>query len=103
KSAPVASLLALLATASLSLAKSCNGDECVAYFHGSNCQSSGYISDYVPTCDGNCFQYSSFDSILIDGNGILGTDCHAYSDSNCQNELADSGNVADDMKCYYNC
>ncbi|KAJ7437407.1 hypothetical protein FB451DRAFT_1061000, partial [Mycena latifolia] len=71
------------------------------------------ITDYVPTCAGNCYQYSSFDSILVSGNGILGTDCHAYSDVNCQQQIADSGNVVEDrclnaqgaqsMKCYYNC
>ncbi|KAF7369542.1 hypothetical protein MVEN_00284100 [Mycena venus] len=105
--------LSLVAAASLTSAKSCNADECVSYFHGGDCQSGGYISDYVPTCGGNCFQYSSFDSILVEGNGILGTDCHAYSDSNCENELVDSGNVvtsvcvnsqgANSMRCFYNC
>ncbi|KAJ6544641.1 hypothetical protein DFH09DRAFT_1367820 [Mycena vulgaris] len=61
-------LLSLIAFASLASAKSCNADECVSYFHGGDCQSGGYISDCVPTCGGNCFQYSSFDSIIVEGN-----------------------------------
>ncbi|KAJ7495499.1 hypothetical protein FB451DRAFT_1360258 [Mycena latifolia] len=113
KFAHTSALLAIISGAALTAAKSCSADECVSYFHGSDCQNANYISDYVPTCGGNCFQYNSFDSILVEGNGILGTDCHAYSDANCQNELADSGNTvesrclnaqgAQSMKCYYNC
>jgi hypothetical protein len=55
----------------------------------------------------------TFDSILVEGNGILGTDCHAYSDPNSENELVDSGNIvtsvcvnswgAQSMRCFYNC
>ncbi|KAJ7175155.1 hypothetical protein C8R43DRAFT_1119173 [Mycena crocata] len=113
KFAYTTTLLPIVFGAALVSAKSCNADECVSYFHGSDCGSNGAISDYVPTCGGNCFQYSSFDSILVEGNGIIGTDCHAYSDPNCQNELADSGNIvssrclnaqgAQSMKCFYNC
>ncbi|KAF7342479.1 hypothetical protein MVEN_01837400 [Mycena venus] len=91
------------------------GGECVTYFHGSDCDSANYIGDYVPTCGGNCFQYSSFDSLDVNGNDIFGTDCHVYSDSNCQNQIADTGNIvsfagkcvntqgAQSMKCYYGC
>ncbi|KAJ7857089.1 hypothetical protein B0H14DRAFT_2352354 [Mycena olivaceomarginata] len=109
----LAALFSLAAGASIASAKLCNADECVSYFHGGDCQSGGYISDYVPTCGSNCFQYSSFDSILVEGNGILGTDCHAYLDPNCENELVDSGNIvtsvfvnsqgAQSMRCFYNC
>ncbi|KAF7322055.1 hypothetical protein MKEN_00728500 [Mycena kentingensis (nom. inval.)] len=94
-------------------AKSCNADECVSYYHGANCQNTGFISNFVPTCGGNCFQFDSFDSLLVEGNGILGTDCHAYSDANCESEIEDSGNIvssrcvntqgAKSMKCFYNC
>ncbi|KAJ7458175.1 hypothetical protein FB451DRAFT_1406485 [Mycena latifolia] len=106
-------LLSVALGAARTSAKACSGEECVSYFHGANCQATNYISDYVPTCAGNCFQYNSFDSLYLTGNSILGTDCHAYSDSNCQNQIADSGNIvhqgclnspgAKSMKCYYNC
>ncbi|KAJ7477934.1 hypothetical protein B0H11DRAFT_1726180, partial [Mycena galericulata] len=69
---------------------------------------------YVPTCAGNCFQYSSFNSLYIQGLDIFaGMDCHAYSDYNCQDEIVDSGNIdggacvntpgAQSMICYFDC
>lgn len=95
KPARAAALLSIVFAPALSTAKSCNGEEveCVTYFHGSDCQEANTIADYVPTCDRNCFQFSSFDSIRVAGNAIFGTDCHAYSDPNCQNEIGDSGNT----------
>ncbi|KAJ6534102.1 hypothetical protein B0H19DRAFT_964644 [Mycena capillaripes] len=112
----------LLATALLSvicstLGKPCNqgGGECVAYFNGANCQSTNFINDFVPTCAGNCFQFDSFSSLSVVGNGIFGTDCHVYSDINCQHQIADTGNDvfgppkcvnvpgAKSMKCFYHC
>ncbi|KAF8190269.1 hypothetical protein K438DRAFT_1592426 [Mycena galopus ATCC 62051] len=110
-------LIALISSASFTSAKVCSGllGECVVYYHGANCEDSGFISDYVPTCKGNCFQYSSFDSVNVNGNGLFGTDCHMYSDANCENEIANTGNNvavlgtctnsqgAQSMKCYYNC
>ncbi|KAJ7046296.1 hypothetical protein C8F04DRAFT_1063908 [Mycena alexandri] len=96
-------------------AKSCDAaGECVAFFHGSDCQANNLISDYVPTCEGNCFQFSSFDSLSVKGSFFLGTDCHIYSDINCQNQITNTGNVntgpdcsntagAQSMICYYDC
>lgn len=87
--------------------------ECVTYYSGEDC--SGPLGSYVPDCTGNCFQYSSFSSLHTVGRTILpaGTDCVIYSDSNCQNEIADTGNhiptectsfsEAQSMQCYFNC
>lgn len=89
------------------------GGECVTYYSGQNCQNPE--GSYVPTCKGNCFQYSSFSSLFTSGRTITGTgtDCAVYSDSNCQNKIADTGNhvsnqctsfsTANSMKCYFNC
>lgn len=32
-------------------------DECVSYFSDSNCAT--YTGSYIPTCEGNCFKYTS--------------------------------------------
>ncbi|PTU22035.1 hypothetical protein P175DRAFT_0500890 [Aspergillus ochraceoroseus IBT 24754] len=94
---------------------SCAGGkgECVTYYGGANCDSP--LGSFKPTCQGNCFQYSSFSSVRAIGSTIppLGTACTVYSDSNCQNEIADMKNSitsqcasfgqAQSMKCYYNC
>ncbi|KAJ7347479.1 hypothetical protein DFH08DRAFT_960797 [Mycena albidolilacea] len=108
-------IISLVVGASLASAKECNGGggECVSHFHGSSCQGTNFIGDYVPTCGGNCFQYSSFDSLLVEGSLFLGTDCHVYSDYNCQNQIVDTGNIlgtscyntpgAQSMRCFYDC
>ena len=89
------------------------GGECVTYYSGQNCQNPE--GSYIPTCGGNCFQYSSFSSLYTVGRTttFTGTDCVVYSDSNCQNEIADTGNhvptectsfsTANSMKCYFDC
>ncbi|KAJ6535422.1 hypothetical protein B0H19DRAFT_884319, partial [Mycena capillaripes] len=89
--------------------------ECVNYFHGSDCQSGNFAGNFVPTCAGNCFQFKSFDSVSVVGNGIFGTDCHVFSDGNCQNQIADTGNDvfgpdkcvnvpgAQSMQCFFDC
>ncbi|KAJ7823494.1 hypothetical protein B0H14DRAFT_3470014 [Mycena olivaceomarginata] len=79
-------IISLVVGASLASAKECGG--------GTN-----FIGDYVPTCGGNCFQYSSFDSLLVEGSLFLGTDCHVYSDYNCQNQIVDTGNILG-TSCY---
>lgn len=95
--------------------KSCDngGGECVTYYSGQGCQ--GPEGSYVPTCKGDCFQYSSFSSLYTVGNtlAIKGTSCDAFSDNNCQNQIASTGNhistqctsfsTANSMKCYYDC
>ncbi|WPH02945.1 Hypothetical protein R9X50_00581600 [Acrodontium crateriforme] len=107
--------------ASLALAGACtgNGDsfsqECVTLYNGENCPSNGVEASYKPTCAGNCYVYG-FNSLNVQGSYFYGTNCHAYSDSNCQNEIGSSGNIVgagagkcfnfqggQSMKCYYNC
>jgi hypothetical protein len=108
----------LLAHVHLVLSGNCRSgisdDECVAYYGGIDCQGDEEIGSYVPTCEGNCFQYSSFGSLQLSGN-IHGVDCEVYSDSNCQNLILNTGNIgggisecfntngAQSMICYYNC
>jgi hypothetical protein len=89
--------------------------ECVKFYSGQGCQSDEEEGSYKPTCGGNCFQYGQFQSLHVSGDGTYGTDCYAYSDSNCQNLLTTTGNQvvgggtctsfgsANSMKCYYRC
>ncbi|KAJ7478938.1 hypothetical protein FB451DRAFT_1240207 [Mycena latifolia] len=105
--------ISLLLHASIALSKSCDGGECVSLYRGSDCQPAGELTDYVPTCGGNCYQFNSFDSVAVSGGFADGTDCHIFSDINCQNEITDTGNVhsnkcvntpgAQSMICYYAC
>ncbi|KAF7342478.1 hypothetical protein MVEN_01837300 [Mycena venus] len=94
-------LLSVILSMPVAQGKPCSegGGECVSYFHGSDCDGANLISDYVPTCAGNCFQYNSFDSLSVQGGFLFGTDCHIYSDINCQNQIKDTGNVIDDISC----
>ncbi|KAJ7450191.1 hypothetical protein FB451DRAFT_1101988 [Mycena latifolia] len=104
-------LFPVLLTAQLVTSKVCQGSECVSLYSGSDCQ--GELTNYVPTCNSGCYQYSSFNSVGVSGNGILGTDCHIFSDSNCQNQITDTGNQVDgkcintqgaqSMICYFDC
>ncbi|KAJ6535421.1 hypothetical protein B0H19DRAFT_963463 [Mycena capillaripes] len=114
-----AAFLALLFHAHLTIAKDCSNsigqEECVSYFRGSDCQGAAELGSFTPTCAGNCFQFSSFDSVGVVGNDLFGTDCHIFSDPNCQNQIADSGNHvssgrqcvnaqgAQSMQCFFNC
>ncbi|KAL5334386.1 hypothetical protein BJX70DRAFT_378346 [Aspergillus crustosus] len=114
-----------MALAGVTVAKDCNtlaGGvlECVQYGKGSCNNEVGPVTQYAPTCGGNCY-VDDFDYIFVSGNGVFGTDCIAYSDTECQNEIGRSGNqvvkecldIYDDagypvgggksMKCYYNC
>ncbi|KAJ6563436.1 hypothetical protein DFH09DRAFT_852539, partial [Mycena vulgaris] len=78
----------------LASSKECSDSECVTLYcaRGNDCQSTGTLTNYVPTCDENRFQFSNFDSVLLGGSGFEGTDCYAYSDLKRQNEMVDSGN-----------
>ncbi|KAJ7169297.1 hypothetical protein C8R43DRAFT_916772 [Mycena crocata] len=89
----------------------CQGSECVSLYSGAGCKSS--LTNFIPTCEGNCFQMG-FDSLGVSGNGFKGTDCHVYSDTNCQNQILDTGNEveisgcfdsagAQSMKCFFDC
>ena len=59
--------------------------ECVKFYGNSECKGSP-IGSYKPTCGGNCFQYNSFGSVFVSGDGTYGTDCVLYSDDNCSVE-----------------
>ena len=105
--------------------------ECVKFYGNSECKGSP-IGSYKPTCGGNCFQYNSFGSVFVSGDGTYGTDCVLYADDNCSVEQTvslrpgdisvltrvayqDTGNVvtgsgkcaaapnAKSMKCFYRC
>ncbi|KAJ7046297.1 hypothetical protein C8F04DRAFT_343066 [Mycena alexandri] len=110
-------ILSLIVRAHLASSKACSGgihNECVAFYRGADCQDPGELGSYTPTCEGNCFQFDSFDSLAVTGSQFFGTDCHIYSDINCQNQIADTGNEvsgrkcvnaagAQSMICYYDC
>ncbi|KAJ7467504.1 hypothetical protein FB451DRAFT_1137342 [Mycena latifolia] len=114
-SAAAITTIALLLSAPLAHAKYCLAPPCVSLHRGSGCSGSriSYLADYVPTCQGNCYQYDSFDSVEVSGSWIRGTTCHIYSDRNCQDQITNTGNVffdkcantpgAKSMKCYFNC
>ena len=117
---PVTKALVFLGLLSPAVAASCqnapgvaNG-ECVTFYSQAGCDSAMQEGKYKPTCEGNCFQYP-FASILVAGDGTYGTNCYAYSDSNCQNYIGQTGNKvvgtaschdfggSNSMKCYYRC
>ncbi|KAJ7175154.1 hypothetical protein C8R43DRAFT_873221 [Mycena crocata] len=113
KFAYTAAFLSFVFSVQPTFAKECTDSECVTLYRGSDCQPAGSLLDYVPTCNNACFQYSSFDSVRVDGSGFEGTDCHKFSDNNCQNEITDTGNTVQDkcvntagaqsMICYFDC
>ncbi|KAG7001919.1 hypothetical protein G7Y79_00030g064520 [Physcia stellaris] len=97
----------------LTYAKDCSGLACVSVYSGSNCANGNIETSYQPTCAGNCYVYP-FGSLKVQGDGIYGTNCAAYSDKNCQNPLGSTGNTVfgtkcgnfgggQSMKCYYKC
>ncbi|KAJ7310944.1 hypothetical protein DFH08DRAFT_454869 [Mycena albidolilacea] len=92
KFTPTTILLSTLLTAPLALSKICQGSECVALYSGTGCQRTTQPTNYVPTCNSPCYQYSSIDSVWVTGSAIEGTDCHIFSDPNCQYEILDTGN-----------
>jgi hypothetical protein len=112
-STALVSLGSVIFQAHVVLSKDCTGQECVTLYRGSDCQGAGQLTNYVPTCGGNCYQYSSFDSVLVSGDTFFGTDCHIFSDFNCQNQITDTGNQhgtecvnaagAQSMICYFDC
>ncbi|CEJ83695.1 hypothetical protein VHEMI03227 [[Torrubiella] hemipterigena] len=109
------SQLAVTATLALAaVAANCgNGvyPECVSVYKGTGCQSFNKETSYRPTCEGNCYVYP-FDSLQLAGSAFKNVDCVAYSDTNCQNKIGDTGNVSggcysfkggNSMKCYHGC
>ncbi|KAJ7042795.1 hypothetical protein C8F04DRAFT_884951, partial [Mycena alexandri] len=57
------------------------------------------VSMSRPNCAGGCYQYSSFDSVEVGGEGFLGVDCIIYCDYNCQNEVPDTCNEWEGNLC----
>ena len=99
---------------SLSKRRDCDSAACVTYFSDNGCTDGLALGSYRPDCSGHCFQYSSFGSIRVAGNWNTGVDCVAYSDLDCRDQIADSGNQhgrhcldnlngAQSMQCYYGC
>lgn len=118
--------LGLLST--LPIASACNipglvNGQCVELYRNPGCVHShtdgNVIGDFKPTCGGGCFQYDSFGSVYVAGDGTRGTNCVAYSDVNCQNKVIESGNIISiggttkclsanggrfkSLKCYFAC
>lgn len=71
-------------------------------------------TDYIPDCSGVCYEYSSFQGVIINsGQGVNdGAACAIYYDTNCSNFMQNVGDlgglqdldgVAQSMKCYANC
>lgn len=97
--------------------------QCVRVYNAAGCQGPNQISEFKPNvCDGTCFNtfaddgsIESFLSLSVVGDGISGTDCKVYSDTQCQNEVSDTGNhvpapafcaenpTAQSMKCFFKC
>ena len=73
----------------------CDNSACITYFSDGGCTNGRALGSYKPDCSGACFRYSSFSSIRVQANTVTGADCIAYSDSNCQNKIKDSGNRHD--------
>ncbi|KAJ7500860.1 hypothetical protein B0H11DRAFT_1714054 [Mycena galericulata] len=105
-------LFSIIFSAALVAAEPCFGEGCVTFYSDSNCQD--FINDSSPTCAGNCFQFSSFNSLSVQGDDYQGTDCKVYSDYYCQDEIVDSEPVIDgeicmstpgaqSMICYFGC
>ncbi|KAK5999148.1 hypothetical protein PT974_01537 [Cladobotryum mycophilum] len=66
--------------------------ECVTMYGGDHCETNNIGASYRPTCAGNCYVYP-FNSLHVQGSMWLGTNCHAYYDTNCEYEIGSSGNV----------
>ncbi|KAF3307657.1 hypothetical protein TWF173_002623 [Orbilia oligospora] len=88
------------------------GGQCVKFWTGATGCTGTFLS-YKPDCSGACFKYDSFTGIKASGDGHFGTNCAIFSDVNCQNQIASTGNnavqpqcfkkVGKSMKCYFAC
>lgn len=90
------------------LAGDCNAaQECVWVMDGED----NVLASYVPTCNGNCYQYSTFyQTHLWKGDGPHTVSCIIYRDSQCHEELQTVGDgntylnsAANGMICFYDC
>lgn len=93
------------------------GQGCVQFFSDGGCTAGRKLGEYPPTCEGNCYQFSSFSSIRAMGSTIWSVDCEAYADINCQNKIGDTSGRpwgrsdycmedvlgAQSMKCWFRC
>ncbi|KAI1316745.1 hypothetical protein F5Y16DRAFT_406797 [Xylariaceae sp. FL0255] len=92
--------------------------QCGRYYRDADC--GDQIAAIGPgDCSKQC--YSTTDniaSIKATGDGTYGVNCHMYSDSNCQNQIGETGNIifgggkcytpgngatGHSMLCYYKC
>ncbi|KXJ92535.1 hypothetical protein Micbo1qcDRAFT_202756 [Microdochium bolleyi] len=64
--------------------------QCGEIFSGGGCNNK--IGQIGPDCSGTCYR-GSFLSIRASGDGTYGTNCHIYSDDNCQNDIGSTGNI----------
>ncbi|KAJ7683456.1 hypothetical protein B0H17DRAFT_941885 [Mycena rosella] len=106
----IAALFYVLFTAH-AVSGQCQDGQCVTLFSGSGCQ--GEITEFIPSCNNNCIQFNSSNSIFTLGSLIHGTDCEAFSDSNCQNQMVNTGNHivgtcanapgTNSYKCFFDC
>ncbi|KAF2102260.1 hypothetical protein NA57DRAFT_73690 [Rhizodiscina lignyota] len=91
-----------------------NQPPCAAFYSDNYCSADDPITSMVPDCSGKCYKPGTpFNSISVGGILFLGTDCHIFSDTDCQNEIKDSQNIfneecfstpkAQSVICYYDC
>ena len=92
----------------------CENSGCALYYSDDTCTDGLELGSFKPDCTGACFQFSSFNSVGVAGTIILGVDCVAFSDTNCQSRMGDTGNQhgthclvgvtgAQSMQCFQGC
>ena len=59
--------------------------ECVKFYSSNSECKWTPTGSWKPSC-GGCYQYDSFSSVHVAGDGTYGTDCVLYSDDNCSVE-----------------
>ncbi|KAJ7756228.1 hypothetical protein B0H16DRAFT_695394 [Mycena metata] len=107
------SFLAAVLTVQRTTAECTGTDACVELHRGADCSVDETLVSFIPSCGGGCYQYSNFDSVEVGGTFLFGTDCHVYSDFNCQDEILDTGNIltekcvntpgAQSLRCFFAC
>jgi hypothetical protein len=105
------SLLMVVSAASTVLAADCDGFECVRYGTTTPC-ASPEAGRFKPHCDSTCLT-RDFEWILVSGNSFFGTNCHAYRNPDCTDEIGETGNIVSDkckafprgksMRCFFKC
>ncbi|EJD54820.1 hypothetical protein AURDEDRAFT_156600 [Auricularia subglabra TFB-10046 SS5] len=109
--ATLQSLVVLVTAAAIVIAKDCSGD------NGGIGNGEGPLSaaTNLPVKARNCFAPATFNSLHAAGDGTYGTNCVAYLDTDCQQEMTETGNTvvgsgrcinvpqAKSMRCFYRC